>query len=216
MALSRGELKGQVLRLLMKTAEYPGFYTDDKCNDAIQEAMDFVATEMFLAGEGWQDKMEYRTTAANQVTVDLPESWAMIKEVRYKFGDIYIPLMYDTQPRQVTADDNAGSVQFASSYKIVDNQFYFNPPLAEGGTDYLQIEFSDFPKVIQTDTDFLESHFNRCFTNFMKYRTASILAASIEKFVNPWQKIENDWYEKMLALTVERNKQSTAIREYGD
>ncbi len=215
MAMTRGELKGQVLRLLMKTAEFPGFYTDDKMNDSIQEAMDFVATEMFMADEGWQHKLQHITTAAGTITVPVPDGMAMIVEVRYLFGDIYIPMMYDQQNMQQQVSTGAGVSQYPQSYRIIDNQFYFNGPLTEGGTDYLQIEYMAFPKSLQADTDYLDGHFNRAFTNFMKYRTASILGASVEKFVNPWQRIEADWYQKMRDIIVKRNLQSTPLREFG-
>ena len=46
MPVSRGDLKGKILRLLMKSSEYPGFYTDDRINDAIDETMDYIAAEM--------------------------------------------------------------------------------------------------------------------------------------------------------------------------
>lgn len=216
MALSRGELKGQVLRLLMKTAQYPGFYTDALINDALQEAFDFVAVEMFIAGEGWTDKIAYYDTTAGQLAVPIRESMAMLREVRYLYGDIYIPMTYDTENSQKQYAETSGVRQYAYTYRIVDNQLFFNPCLAEGGTKYLQIEYTDFPKSLMSDDDQIEPQFNRAFTNFIKYRTASILAASVEKFVIPWQAIENSWYMKMKEVVVKRNLQATQVREFGD
>ena len=216
MPMSRGELKGQVLRLLNKNAKFTGAYQDETLNDAIQEAMDYVATKMFIANQGWSDKIDYKTIAANCITVPIPETWAMIKEVRYKFGDIYVPLVYDVAGKDIQYASDSGARQYASSYRIVDNQLYFNPALAEGGTNYLQIEYTAFPKFLQKDGDTIEPQFNRCFTNFMKYKAASCLAASIEKFVTPWSKIENDWWQQMQDLVSKRNLQSTQLLEYGD
>lgn len=212
--ISRGELKGQIYRLLMKTAKYPGFYKEEKVDDALQEAIDFVATEMFLSGEGWLRRMRHFTTTAGTKTIDIPRDIAMIHEVRYLFGDTYLPIIYDggVESRQVS--DSEGSRQYIGSYRIVDNAFYFNPPLAEGGTDYLQVEFVAFPKRLQSDQDFMDGQFNHCMNHFIKYRTATILASSIEKMVIPWAGLEQSWYEKMLAIVNKRNMQSTRIREY--
>jgi hypothetical protein len=214
MPMSRGELKGKVLRLLMKTAQYPGFYKDETINDAIDEAMDFVATEMFIADEGWQAKIMPFDTVAGQIKVDLPEGFAMIKEVRYLYADLYIPMVYDDGSKEVQYANDSGVRQWAYSYRIVDNAIWFNPPMADGGTDYLQIEYMGYPKKMQSDSDFMESHFDNAMQHFMKYRVASILAASIEKFVVPWAGLEQDWFKKMRDIVVKRNMQATAIKEF--
>lgn len=216
MALSRGELKGQILRLLNKTAAYPGFYDDDKINDSLQEAFDFVAVEMFIAGEGWTDKIAYIDTVPNMVTTPIRESMAMLKSVRYLVGDVYVPMTYDDQMDQPQYSDETGAQPYVSTYRIMNNQLYFNPALSEGGEKFIQIEYTDFPKYLVSDDDVVEPQFNRAFTHYIKYRTASILAASLEKFVCPWQAIENSWYKKMKEIVVKRNLRATQIREFGD
>lgn len=215
MPLSRGELKGQVLRLLMKNAKFTGAYQDATIYDAIQEAMDFVATHMFIADQGWLDKIEYRDTEANCISAPIPETWAMVKEVRYLFGDVYVPLVYETASKDYQYSNQSGARQYAYTYRIVDNQIYFNPPMAAGGPKYLQIEYTAFPKFLQKDGDTIEPQFNRCFTNFMKYKSASILSATTEKPSRPWAKEEADWYYKMQELVAKRNMQSTQLLEYG-
>lgn len=212
--ISRGELKGKILRLLMKTSQYPGFYDDDRVNDAIEEALDFVAVKMFLADEGWQTKIDYITTTAGEFSINLPPHMTMIKEVRYKFADGYLPLAYDEGNGQLQADPSSGTRQYACSYRIVDNALYFNPPLAEGGTNYLMVEYMAYPKRLQSDTDFLESHFDNSMLHFVKYRAASILSTSIEKFAVPWAGQESSWYGLMEQVVVKRNQQSTPIRDF--
>ena len=95
--ISRGELKARVLRFLNKTDRVRGFYSDGKLDDAIQEALDYVAVEMFQAGEGWLTKPFYFDTVAGQVSVTLPANIALIREVRYKVGDTYYPMLFDQQ-----------------------------------------------------------------------------------------------------------------------
>lgn len=214
MAITRGELKGEILRLLMKSAKFPGFYDNDRVNDAITEALDFVATEMFLANEGWQTKIMYLSTEAGQITMDVPVAASMIKEVRYLFGDVYVVMGYDDGSGADQYKSDSGVQQWASTYRIVDNQFYFNPAMAEGGTNNIMLEYMAYPKRLQNDTDFLESHFDNCMRQYIKYHSASVLAASLEKFMVPWAGIQQSWYDKMQSIIVKRNLQSIPIREY--
>lgn len=216
MALSRGELKGQILRLFYNTGAYTGAFSDDMLNDAIQEAMDEVAVHMFIAGEGWTDKIAYYDTTAGQVTLALRESMAMIREVRYLYGDVYIPMTYDTENGRPQYSDASGVRQYSYTYRILDNQLFFNPAMAEGGTKYLQIEYTDFPKFLTGDDDEIPAQFNRAFTNYIKYSAASVLASSIEKFVVPWKEKERNWFTLMKEVVVKRNLQATQVREFGD
>ncbi len=198
------------------TPQYTGSYDPDTMSDAIQEAMDFVATEMFEANEGWLTKMRTYDTAPNQILVKIPEGCAMIQMVRYKIGDVYMPLEYDDQSKQPTYADNGGAVQYPYTYKIVDNSLYFNPPLADGGTDYLQIESMEYPKTMQDDGDYLDSQFDNAMRHYVKYKTASIMASGVERFNVPWGNHESDWYMKMKNVIIKRNRQSTPIRMFGD
>lgn len=212
--ITRGELKGQVLRFLNKTSEFRGFYDDEKINDAIQEAIDFVAVEMFQANEGWQLKLAEFDTQSGQITFDLPFSIGMIKEVRYLYGNYYSVMPYDDASMRSQVSNASGDRQWSSSYRIVDNRMYFNPPLGEGGPKYLQIEYMTYPKKLEVDTDYLESHFDPCMTNFLKYRTCTILSSSLEKPIVPWAGLEQSWYEKLVTVVNRRNLQSTPIRNF--
>lgn len=212
--ISRGELKGRVLRLLNKTSQFRGFYADEKIDDSIQECLDFIATEMFFAGEGWQTKIELYDTQAGQLTIPVSPTIAMIKEVRYRYGNVYSVLSYDDNSGRGEVSNDSGERQLISRYRVVDNRLYFNPPLSEGGTEFLQIEYMAYPKQLSDDNDFIEGHFDQAMQHFAKYRTASILAASIEKFVVPWSNLESQWYSKMLNIANRRNLQVQPIRMF--
>lgn len=213
--ITRGELKGRILRHLNKTGGYSGFYGDDKIADAIQEAMDSIAVEMFTAGEGWQSKLDYRDTEAGQITLDIPPHVALIREVKYLVGTVYMPMQYiDAEGMPSYLDAGSGVQQWAGSYKIIDNAFVFDPPLAEGGTKYLQIEHVGYPKRMIDDNDFLEAHFDNALQHYLKYRVCSILASSIEKKSIPWAKEEAYWYAKMVEIVGRRNLRSTPIGDY--
>jgi hypothetical protein len=217
MSIARGELAGRILRLLNKSSKVPGVFTPEKIFDAIQEALDAVAMEMFIADQGWLTKMKYIDTVPNQVTVPIGPDMSMIKEVRYLFGDTYYVMTYDDGSGQSMINPQAGAAtQMGSRYKIVDNQFYFNPLLAEGGPRYLQVEYMSFPKVASDDGEDLEPQFNNCMDHFMKYRAATILAVGFGKAAgnNEWTALEQFWYGKLLAMVNKRNLQPTTIREF--
>lgn len=198
----------------MKTAQTPGFYSNELLDDAFNEALDYVAAEMFMADEGWLAKMMTYDTVANQLKLDLTISVSMIREVRYMFGDIYVPLVYDAGNEKNQAADSSGIRQWAYTYRILDNALYFNPALAEGGTNYLQVEYISYPKRLQDDTDFMESQFDNAMLHFCKYKMASICAAAIENYTPAWAGLESLWFQKMRDIIVKRNLQSIAIQDF--
>lgn len=215
-ALTRGDLKDRVLRFLNKTSTYPGFYDDEKINDAIREAFDFVAVEMFIGGEGWMNEFVYKTTAAGDSTVDIStDRIAMIHEVRYLQGEAYVPLTYTDGSDQTEYSSASGATQYPKTYRLMKNDVYFNPPLAEGGTNYLQIECFKYPTEFADDVTDADSQFDSAMYHYIKYKTCSVLAASMEKKYLPWSKEENEWYAKMMAVVNRRNRKFRRIREFG-
>lgn len=216
MAFTRAQIKSELLLLLNKTTSHPGFYTDAKQNSAVQEAVNFVAVEMFLGDEGWRAKQTEINTTAGDYRILIPSDVAMVKEVRYKNGDIFYPIPYDARIETIQVDVATGPRAAAAAYGMLDGYFRFNPPLAEGGTGYLQVEYMSYPTQFTQDSDSLGAEFDLCMYHYIKYRAASILAASIEKATRPWAQEEVLWYGKLQAICTKRNLQSTRIREFGD
>lgn len=213
--ITRGELRGRVLRFLNKTSSRPGFYGEEKINDAITEAMDDVASQMFIANEGWQSKIDFLNTAANQIKVDIPPHVVMVQDLRYLVGDVYVPMTYDDgNNRSQYNTAGSGATQWVGFYRIVDNAFYFDPPLTDGGSRFLMVEYQAFPKRLATDASFMEAHFHPAFQHYIKYRTCSILGASIEKQSRPWAREEDTWRERCMDLIPKRTLSSTQIKEY--
>lgn len=212
--ITRGELKGKILRVFNKTPRFQGAYSDAKIADAVEEAMDFIAVEMFLNDEGWLTKLVMLDTVANQISVDLPPTVAMIKEVRILCGDRYSVVTYDAANDADQTTSAAGGPQNGLSYRLIDNALYFNPPLTEGAVNGIQIEHMSYPRRLQDDNEFLESQFDYSMQHFLKYRAASILAATTEKMMVSWSSLEANWYDKMQAIVVKRNQQSQPIRDF--
>jgi len=214
MAVTRAEIKGRVLRLLLKTANFPGFFTQELLNDAFDEALDSIAADMFIADEGWMARMMYIETQANQISIDLPISAAMIREVRYQFGNIYVPMMYDSDDGANQSVNSSGVTQWAYKYRILDNALYFNPPLYEGGSNFLQLEYVAWPKRLQNDTDYTDPQLDNGMQHLMKYRMASICSAALENFVRPWAPQEDMWTKKVRDIIVRRNLQAQPIQDF--
>lgn len=212
--LSRGELRGRVLRFLNKSADLPGFYDTHKVNDAIAEALNYIAVEMFLAGEGWLQKYLYFNTSGGQTSVDLPGNVALIREVRYKVSDVYYSLPYNDQEGGFSYIGTGVQQAFGYSYRLLGRQLVFDPPLSEGGERYLQIECDYYPTMLLDDNEIIDPQFDAACCEFLKYKVASILSASIEKDFIAWAKIEGEWEEKMKAVVTRRTLASTPIREF--
>ena len=214
MSITRGEIKYEVLLRLQKSAVTKGFYTDSKINSVIQEAQDYVATEMFLADEGWNHKLGYLDVPANSVSIPLPADMAMIAQVRYLIANTYVPLTYDQEWDSAQWGGASGIVQAPSSYRLVDNNLYFNPAIGAGGANYLQIEYFAYPRRLANDKDFIESSFDRSMVWFIVYHSCNMLAGQLQQTISDWDKQEQKWLGRMKDIISMRTRQCVPIGEF--
>jgi hypothetical protein len=214
--ISKGQLKGMIWRYLNKTADRPGFYTSDKLDDAIEEALISIAVAMFEAGEGWLTKYIYLDAETGQVSLDIPGNVALVREVRLgAIGGVYTPMVYDDRSRNTSyvgpAADYLGNT---SVYRILGNQIIFDPPLSTGGEQVIQIEAVYLPKTIVDDDEVLDPQFGPVAIQYLKYRVCSILAGSIEKTSITWGGEERKWESQLTSILNRRVLTSTVIREF--
>ncbi len=216
MTITRDELATSILHLLTKTTTKPGFFTSAKVALAIQEAIDFVAVEMFLAGEGWLTEVSYHNVTDGMATLAFPARMAMISEVRLRVNgsEEYTPLMYEPAYGE-PAYGATTEVRQGNRYKTIGTNIVFNPPLRDAGTNYLMLEGIYFPTRYTTGTDLLGGQFLPAMYHYAKYKAASILAASIEKYNTPWSTLEREWWDRCMNVINRRNSQSRPIREFG-
>ena len=212
--MTRAQLKYEIYQRLMKSAATKGFYTDDKCNSALQESLDYIAGHMFLNDEGWLHKLKMFDTEPNMTAFPIPKDMAMIVEVRFRVGNVYIPVLYDQDFGNIQWGQSSGVVQFPSKYRVVDNTIYFNPPVATGGSQTMQIEYMAYPRRLQDDGDFLASQFDRAMCWYAIYRSCSALCSWIQQYTKPWEKEESQWYDMAMNIISMRNQQSTPIRDF--
>ena len=215
MGRSIAELEGSVLRILQKSAGYQGFFSPEKVRDAVQESFDYVSAKMFESQGGqWLIKSKTFNTVSGQAMVDIPDDIAQIRVVRYQIGLSYIPLTYDDNIEGVVYTSAAGMTQFPSTWRFMEGRIYFNPALGVGGEKYLQIEYFSYPERFLTDGQQIPKEFDTSLQNFIKYRAASILAASVGKFNREWAQFEQEWGATMLSIVNKRVNSTQYIREF--
>jgi len=212
MAISRGDIKAFVLEQLQKSSTYQGFYTDTKINNAIQEAVDFVATLMMPAGGGFLKSVEYITTVAGTASYSLPTECAVVDVVRYKSGDTYIPVEYsdDYMTPQVSS---TAATQFPNKYKIIGATIVFNPLPTDVGTNYLQLEVLKYPTRFTADGDTLPGEFDRACGWYLKYRACTILITS-NGGTPTWSGQELEWRERLETMIAKRIKKPRYVKEF--
>ncbi len=214
LSFTRGQLKFDILSRLQKSSLTKGYYTDDKINSVIRESQDYIATEMFLADEGWMHKIDIVDTPSSMVTYPFPSHWAMIAEVRYLVGNVFVPMDYDQEQGQSQWSGSSGVVQSPSRYRIVDNQLYFNPAIGPGGAQTMMVEYFAYPRRLASDNDFLESEFDNCMYWFMVYECARMLAGQLQQSNDNWGTERDKWYNRMLAIINMRTRQCIPVRDF--
>ena len=214
MAFLVSEIEGRVLRLLQKSASTPGFYTPERVHEAVQDSVDYVAVRMFRAVNGeWMDSIRYFDTTSGQSSLPLPEDVACIKALRYLVGNAYVPLYYDTGYETAQWSGTSGVVQFPSRSRLVGPNIYFNPSLSQAGPQYLQIEYASYPAPL-TEGGLMPVQMDRSMLNYIKFRSASILASGVGKAQTEWTKFENQWATEIEIIIDKRVQCTTTIQEF--
>ena len=113
----------------------------------------------------------------------------------------------------VSTFSNSGLVQYPSRYRILNNQIYFNPALAIGGPQYLQIEMVVYPDDV-AQGDNIPANLHKAFQHFVKYRTATACAASIGKSMVEWAEQANEWKDIMMRLVNKRIDSAASVKEF--
>ncbi len=210
----RAAIKFEIYQRLNKSATTPGFYTSDKVNSAVQEALDLVAAEMFEADEGFMKKLDNLDVAAGAITIPVPPHMAMIEQVRYLVGNVYVPMAYDSQWNVPQWSVTSGATQLPGSYRIIDNKFYFTPAIGVGGAGFLQVEYQAYPMVLLADTQKIDPQFDRSMIYYVIYRACSILASAMGQTNKSWQREEDMWRQKMVNIVAKRNSGTSVIKDF--
>lgn len=213
--ISRGQIKEKVRTVLNRSSAVKGFYTDERLEIAIEEAMDVIATQMFLAGEGWMTKYRTFDITTNQIFLPIDPDITLINEVAVLIGGtIYVPLLYDELRRNTQAAPGAVTTIAPYSYMIVDNKIYFSTAIAEGGEDYIRIKFTAYPDEIKNDSQPLPAHFDKAMSWLIVYRSASMAAKMVGKANAEWADFEGQWYGTCIDIMNKRNNQVKFIRDF--
>ena len=214
MAKSLDDLETDILTILNRSSSNRGYYTQAKIHAAINEAIEDAAVMMQLANEGWLTKITLLDTTAGDTEVDVPTDMVLIRQVRYRVGNVYQPIYYDDSTDQQQTHPDSGYQQFPSRYRIINNKFYFNPPLGTGGTEYLHVEYTSYPDELVSGTDEVNANFDKAFVQYVKWRAAFILYSTVSDEMPLWKTNVDRWEYKVLQIIEKRNHQTQYIREF--
>ncbi len=214
MALSLASLKTKVLNILQKETSYQGFYTDSKLEQGINESMDYIAARaMHEMGQGWFQDISYITTVADTPGYALPPGTALVREVRYLSGDIYLPLRpIEAVDEPWTSDDT--QVVFPWRYELIGGQIVFNPIPSIVGTNYLQLKVTRFPTELTAGVDTLPTQCSRPLEWYLIYRTATLLCMAVGNPNPEWQQKEGEWYRVFESMITARIKKPKYVRDF--
>lgn len=199
--------------MLQKDASYQGFYTDDKVDRAIEDSIDWLASEMMLVDQGWMNNISYITTASGEGQWSLTgTNFNIVNVVRFLVGDTYVVIPYNDGKQQNNYQSNQ-SVAFPGSWRLVGTNLYINPPPANYGTDQIQIEGTEYPTYFTASGD-LAPQFDRGMYQFIKYHGSSLLANQIGKKDPEWEKKYMEWKDKIQKMINARNDSITFVQAW--
>lgn len=212
--ITRAQITYEIWQRLNKTPQTPGFFTQDKVNTIIQEGLDFLGSEQMLADEGFNKQLEYLPAAAGAVSINIPFDMAMLCEVSYLVGDIYMPLTYDSDFGKPQWAGSSTVQPYPCTYKIINNNLYFNPPIGVGGPKVLQIQFNAYPPRLTKDSSVIPAQFDRAMLWYLVYSSCNSLSGLMQQTVDDWQRQEAKWYQKAIQMIGMRTRQVIAIQDF--
>lgn len=212
--LTLAEIKAQIIRLINKSTTYSGFITDDKQTDAVQDCLDYITMRAFQAGDGWFNKIDYITTAAGSFDFSLPDDVAILNQVRYLQNDTYVPVPFD----DFTGEDEVSSTSSITTYparvRVIERALRFNPPPAEVGTDYIQIDYTAYPARLTGGGSNIDKQFDYGMLQYIKWRAASILMAQVGRAQADWKQYEMEWEDAVMQHIYKRIRTRSFIKEF--
>jgi hypothetical protein len=213
MGITRAELEGEILELLNRDTTYTGYFTPAKVQGAIKDCLDYVAVHMMMAGEGWLQQVVFLDTTAGTNSTELPPQIGMIHKIAYLNGTDYMPLRFDDGAFDADLSADSGEA-FPVSYKLMSNKITFPSLLSEGGTRYLRIECSMYPRVLLADGDMVDPQFDNTARNYIKWRAASQLITQVGKRVSDWKEYEREWYDALEKILNNRSRVPQFVRDF--
>jgi hypothetical protein len=213
---TRGEIKAKIVRLINKTANYQGFFTDDKCNDMIADSLDYLSLMAGLQGGGWFNGIQTIAMPAAGFTAPIPANVAIINQVRYLINNTYVPLTYHDADGYSQVDSTTSEVSYPTHFRIMGRDIYFNPAPSERGADRIQIEFTKYPAALANDAAILDGEFDNALQHYVKWRVASQLMSTAGRADADWTRFEIEWRTNCMNYISKRSRATTYIKNFGD
>jgi hypothetical protein len=208
------EIRGNILEKVQKSPNYQGFFTDSKILNIVNEGMDFIAVDMFEAGEGWLRDIRYLTWAPNSRVLEIPSDVAIINNIRWKVADGYYPLKYDTAETSTQAVKGTGT-GIPTVYRIVQNKIFLNPEPSDSGAGQIELEFSRYPDRMMSMQQKVMADFDNAMMNWLCYYATNTLIAAAGG-ASPFKDREEQWYTQMTKIINLRNRVKKTVADFGE
>lgn len=207
------EIKANILEKVGKSPNYQGYFTESKIKQMVNEALDFVAVDMFEAGEGWLREIRYLPWAANTRVLELPADVAIINNIRWKVQDTYYPLKYDVAETSVQAVKGTGTA-VPTTYRIIQNKIFLNPEPSDSGDAQIELEFSRYPDRLLSMQQRVMADFDNSMMHWMSYYCVNTLISGAGGNA-PYKQNEAQWYAQMTKVINLRNKVKQTVQDFG-
>jgi hypothetical protein len=208
------EIKANILEKVNKSPNYQGYFTDAKIKAMVNEALDYVAVDMFEAGEGWLREIRYLDWQANTRVLEIPSDVAIINNIRWKVGDTYYPLKFDIAETSVQAVKGTGNT-VPTAYRIVQNKIYLNPEPSDSGTAQIEIEFSRYPDRLLSLQQKVMADFDNAMLHWISYYCVNTLISGAGG-QPPYRQNEAQWYSQMTKVINLRNRVKKTVQDFGE
>lgn len=212
MTISMGQVKQEVLTIVNKISTNKGFYTDEKMDAGIRDGLAIISAEMFVAGQGWQDRVRTIDVEAGDVSMNIPKDVSFINQVRFLFGEIFYPMTYDLQRGTAQVQPGTGVNLLPPTYRILNNAIWFNPALSQGGQ--IQLEYTTYLRSPESDADVLPRNMDVSMLRFLIYHVCTFCVASVGKADPEWSRMYNYWFDQMRMIMVKRNNQMAYVQDF--
>jgi hypothetical protein len=214
-AITYLDLKNKVLGHLQKETGYQGFFTDQKLQQAINESIDFAESIMFFEGSGWNREVLTIANAANVSNIALPDNIAVLDRILFKSDDgSYYPLVYSDMKDEGT--DSITGVSQPYRVSLMKQTLYFEPKLANAGTDNIKIYCRTMSQNLASDSAILDPQFNKTIVNYICFRAAGQLADICGLGPSYFSKREDEWYAAFLRVVGQKNRTVTRVKDFND
>jgi len=173
------DIRSDIRTLLRETTGSTSFWSDAELLIYANTALDLRAYQLMDAHEGWLSERFTTDIVADQKEYTLPAGHDRVKRILLRFNEgsrsREIPLVrFERWSEPMYEGSSSTGVGSVSSYRLVGNLIYLEPPPTRNETNGLVIEMESLPDRLDEDTDTLDVRFPSFMETLLTYDTWDI------------------------------------------